>query len=414
MTSQSLRQPAESPGVVLATLVALTIFIVAWTLLHVGFYTRDQVLDTPIYQRYGNAIARGEIPYRDFSVEYPPGALPVFALPGLAEPGDGQHVTTGFRNAFESLMWLCGASALIAFALALRALRAPLATVWGGLTFAALAPLALGSVVLSRFDLWPAALVAIAVALVVSGWWRTGSAVLGLAIAVKLYPAVLLPIVVASVWRREGRRAGFVSLALAGAVAAAAFLPFVVLSPGGVWASLSGQLTRPLQLESAGAALLLALHHVAGLGVTVETSHGSQNLAGTGADAVGLVSTVLQAAALVWVWVAFARGRLTFVQAAAGALVVFVALGKVLSPQFLIWLVPVVPLVRGRRGLWAAGLLAGALVLTQLYFPFRYWDLARELDPAASWLVLARDVLLLGLAGALIYVRPRAEQTQTS
>lgn len=388
---------------VLAALVAIALFVVTWTLLHVGFYTRDQVQDTPIYQRYGNAIARGDVPYRDFSVEYPPGALPAFALPGLAKPGKDQHVTRGFRNVFESLMWLCGVSALIAMALSLRALRTGQWGVWGALAFAALAPLALGSVILSRFDLWPAALVAIVVALVVSGSWRAGSAVLGLAIAVKLYPAVLVPIVVASVLRRQGRRAGLVSLALTVAVAAAFFLPFFVLSPGGVWASLSGQLTRPLQLESAGAALLVALHHVAGLGVTVETSHGSQNLAGTGADAVGLASTVLQAGALVWVWIAFARGRLTFVQAVAAALAAFVALGKVLSPQFLIWLVAVIPLVRGRRGLSATALLGVALVLTQLYFPFRYWDLAKDLDPTASWLLLARDLVLVSVGALLVF-----------
>jgi hypothetical protein len=69
----------------------------------------------------------------------------------------------------------------------------------------------------------------------------------------------------------------------------------------------------------------------------------------------------------------------------------------VLSPQFLIWLIPLVPLVGGRRGLAASGLLAAALVLTQLWFPFRYWELALEFEPAASVLVLARDLVLVAL-----------------
>src|SRR5437016_5903152 len=112
----------------------------------------------------------------------------------------------------------------------------------------------------------------------------------------------------------------------------------------------------------------------------METSHGSQNLAGAGPHALAIAQTVLQAAALVAVWV---------------------ALGKVLSPQFLIWLIPIVPLVRGRRGVLASGLLAVALVLTQLWFPFRYWDLANHFDVAPSWLVLARDVLLVALAVVL-------------
>jgi hypothetical protein len=389
---------STEPHVVLAGLAAITLFVVSWTLLHVGFYRHKQVLDTPIYQRYGNAMARGEVPYRDFSVEYPPGALPAFVLPGLAEPGSEQHVTSGFRRAFEALMWICGAAALVAMAVALRAKRAPPQRVWGALTFAALAPLAVGSVVLSRFDLWPAALVAAAVAAVATGWWRLGSVVLGLAVAVKLYPAVLVPLAVASAWRRKGRRAALVSLALVVGVAAAVFLPFVVLSPGGVWDSVSGQLRRPLQLESLGSAVLLAAHHSFGVGVTVASSHGSQNLAGDGPDALAAVLTALQLAFLLWIWIAYARGRLRFLEAAAAALAAFVAFGKVLSPQFLIWLIAAVALVPGRRGLAAMGLLAAALVLTQVWFPFRYWELANDLDATPSWLVLARDVVLVALA----------------
>ena len=87
---------------------------------------------------------------------------------------------------------------------------------------------------------------------------------------------------------------------------------------------------------------------------------------------------------------------------AAAAVVAFVALGKVLSPQFLIWLVPLVPLVRGRRGLVASLVLAAALVLTQLWFPYRYWDLALHFDTAASWLVLARDLVLVALLVVLV------------
>ena len=399
----SLSRP-DAPRVGAAAFVAILLFAGAWALLHVGFYTHDRILDTPVYQRYGNAIARGEVPYRDFSVEYPPGALPVFALPGLAEPGHEQDVTTGFRHAFESLMWLCGATALVGMALVLLSVRAGPVHVWGALALAAVAPLALGSVVLSRFDLWPTALVVASLAALSSGWLRLGSGLLGLAVTAKLFPAVLAPLALVYVWRRRGAREAFVCAGVLGGVVACVFAPFAAVSPGDVWHSVSIQLTRPLQIESLGSAVLLAAHQTAGVAVTVETSHGSQNLAGGTAHAIAITQTVLQAAALVAVWTAFARGRPTredLVRSSAAALIVFVALGKVLSPQFLIWLIPVVPLVRGRRGLWGSALLILALVLTQLWFPFRYWDLADHLDPTASWLVLARDVVLVGLAAAL-------------
>ena len=381
----------------------MAIFVGTWALLHHGFYRNKQILDTPVYQHYGDEIAHGKVPYRDFELEYPPGALPMFALPGLAQPGHGQDVKPGFRRTFETLMWICGAAALCAMALVLRELRG---AVWAPLLFTALAPLALGSVILSRFDLWPAALAAGATAALVGGRSRIGHALLGAAAAAKLYPAVLLPLAVAYAWKRRGQREALVGLALTAGVFAAIFLPFVILAPGGVWHSVSVQVGRPLQVESLGAALLLAAHHVFGLGITGETSHGSQNLAGTAADAIAVVSTVVQAGVLLWIWIAFARGPTTaaaFVRSSAAAVCAFVAFGKVLSPQFLIWLIPVVPLVRGRRGLWAGALLLGALALTQVWFPFRYFRLALHFEAGLSWVLLARDLLLVTLALVLVW-----------
>src|SRR5438093_2467445 len=129
--------PASDRSIVAATFVAAALFIGSWALLHVGFYEDKQILDTPVYQQYGNLIADGRVPYRDFAVEYPPGALPMFALPGLASPGHDQQVSEGFRRTFQTLMWVCGAFAIGAMALVLRALRRPAPGAWAALVFAA-------------------------------------------------------------------------------------------------------------------------------------------------------------------------------------------------------------------------------------------------------------------------------------
>jgi hypothetical protein len=272
------------------------------------------------------------------------------------------------------------------------------------LGFAALSPLLLGSVMLSRFDLWPAALVTGALAAFVAGRHRVGAGVLGVAVSAKLFPAVLVPVAAVWIWRRRGRREALLCLGVLAAVLAVCFVPFFVLSPHGLWHSITTQTSRPLQIESFGAGVLLAAHAAGGLGITMQSSHGSQNLVGTAPDTLAVVQTVLQAAALVATWIWFARGpvsRERLVRAAATAVCAFVAFGKVLSPQFLIWLIPLVPLVGGRRGLAASALLAVALVVTQTWFPFRYWDLALRFDPTASWLVLARDLVLVALFAVL-------------
>ena len=74
------------------------------------------------------------------------------------------------------------------------------------------------------------------------------------------------------------------------------------------------------------------------------------------------------------------------------------ALGRVLSPQFLLWLVPLVPLVAGRRGRLASGLLALALVATHLWFPDLYRDYVNERGAAETAYLLAPQRAAAGRA----------------
>jgi hypothetical protein len=199
------------------------------------------------------------------------------------------------------------------------------------------------------------------------------------------------------------------------AVVALCFLPFVILSPGGVWDSVHRQADRPLQIESLGSSFLLVAHQLWGYAIHLELSHGSQNQGGTLPNALADFQSLLQAAVVIGIWVAFARGPAAperLVRYSAAAVAAFIAFGKVLSPQFLIWLIPLVPLVRGRRGLAASAVLALALLLTQLWFPYRYWDLALRQDELASYLVLARDLVLIALVGVLVIPRRAAARTR--
>ncbi|MDP9285575.1 MAG: hypothetical protein M3P41_11590 [Actinomycetota bacterium] len=181
------------------------------------------------------------------------------------------------------------------------------------------------------------------------------------------------------------------------AVAGAALVPFALVAPHGLWSSLSGQASRPLQIESLAAAIFTSVGHP-----RMVSTHGSQNLAGHGVVAV--MFAVLQSAVLVALWVGFARGpssRERFLRYAAACVCAFVAFGKVRSPQFLIWLIPFVPLVPGRRGFAAVALLTASLLLTQVWFPQRYWDYAGPFHLA--WVVLLRDLVLVALFGVLAW-----------
>ena len=368
---------------------------VAWAVLHVAPWTDYQIVDTPVYQRYGEAMTAGQVPYRDFRPEYPPAALPAFLLPALGPSDD-------YRTLFEILMLACGMGIVALVAATLVRVGVAGRELYAYVALAALAPLALGSVVLTRFDLWPALLTVAALAALVSGRDRLGLGVLGLATAAKLYPAVLLPVALVYAARRGRQNVLAALVSFVGALLLC-FLPFLLLAPEGVWASIERQAGRPLQIESLGAALLLAGKQLGLYEPTVVSTFGSQNVAGSLPDRLASLQTLLQIVAVVAVWVAVAQARdpiAGLLCGSAAAVVAFVAFGKVLSPQFLIWLVPLVPLAAAVSGLGTTVLFVTALVLTQLWFPTRYWDVVHL--GAVGWLVLVRDLVLVGLLVALV------------
>jgi hypothetical protein len=409
--------PSRAPGLLWLWFASALVFVGAWTAIHHGNYRDGAIIDTPVYLGYADQILAGKVPYRDFTLEYPPGALPVFVLPAIRNPNPDNPIHE-YQPRFELVILFSGFLLLAAAAYALRAVGASTRRTALALGGIALAPLLLGPMVLTRFDYWPAAVTTIALALAASGRRRAAAAVLGIAVAIKLYPVAIVPLLVIEAWRLRGRReAAFV----AGIVVAAAllvYLPFVLVSPGGVWDSVHKQTGRPLQIETLGSALLLFGHHLFGLRVAVSNGFGSQNLASRYSNLAAQLTTIAELAALVLVWARFARSKTPdadeFLRYAAAAVVAFVAFGKVLSPQFMVWLVPAVALVAGRRGVLAGVLLAEALGATLYWFPGRYWTFIDNLGPELTKVVLLRDLLLVAiLVILLIPLRGAREPTRT-
>jgi hypothetical protein len=385
--------------------VACCLFLASWSLLHHGSLGRGQIVDTGLYETYGDAMARGELPYRDFRLEYPPGALPMFVLPAIGHEGD----RPAYDRWFDRLMSLCGCLAIVGAGIALRALGAGTARTTVSLGVIAVSPVLLGSVMLTRFDWWPAALTVLGLAALLSERLFLSVLGLGAAIAAKLWPAVIAPLALVWIWRTRGPRAAAAWAVGLVAFEAAVFLPFAFASPGGLAHSFHTQLARPLQLESLGGAVLIALHHLFGTSLHVVTTFGSQNVAGTGARAVELATTVLGVLMLLAAWLAFAFGEMSkqrLASYAAGTVAVVIAFGKVFSPQFSIWLIPLVPLT---PSIAAFVLLVLALGLTQTWFPRHYWSLADGLRERESTYLLARDLCVLALAVALVWRRPEDE-----
>ena len=95
------------------------------------------------------------------------------------------------------------------------------------------------------------------------------------------------------------------------------------------------------------------------------------------------------------------------------AVLALVALGKVLSPQYVVWLMPFAALAWVWQARAAAALTAAAALLTLREFPTRYWDLVDRNDGVIA-LVAARDLLLVAALGALLSRLAREPATARS
>ena len=374
----------------------------------ISWIEQGQLSDVPVYIHYAGLMRHGAVPYRDFKFEYPPAALPPMLLPS--------YMSWSYAASFAVLMGVCGAACIAVSASALSAVGASAARTWAALLAIGVAPLVLGSLFDTRFDLWPTLLAVGALAALVRERAVLSGVLLGLGFAAKLWPAVLLPIALAYLWRRRGRAVALAHLAGFVVVSAACFLPFAIIAPHGLRAMFADQLGRPLQVESLGAAVLMAAERLGMRPLTTIDSHGAQALSGRGAGLAADLSTMFEVATVVAIWILFARRRHpdgeAVLLAAAAAVAALVAFDRVLSPQYLIWIVPFIPLVRGWRGLYASAALLLALGLTQTWFPWHYWSLATDHRPPWSWYLLARDFALVALAGMLLLELSRVRDSE--
>jgi uncharacterized membrane protein len=376
-----------------AALVAIPVYLAACAVPDGGLFRAARFRDVHIYQGYAEQLVHGALPYRDVFVEYPPGAFAVFLPPTLL---GADH----YNALFKTLMALCGAATIVLVALVLAELGASQRQVVVAVALLALAPAALGPISLNTYDAWPALLTVLALWLLLRDHDLAAFGVLGLAVSAKVYPLVLVPVAAVAVWRRAGPRRAALGIGTLLLVAAVVVVPFAAYAPHGVYESFHSQAARGLQVESLGASLLLALDRLGLYDAQVVRTTGvaGRNLAGGTADIVAAGLLVAEALAVALVWGLYARASdarrhlpLAFAAAVAG----FLAFTKVFSPQYLVWLLP---LVVAAAEPVAIALAAVAVVLAQVWF-FHYGALFRLEWPV--WLLLARDLVMVALYAVL-------------
>jgi len=377
------------------SLLGIAVLVAACAPPWVGLFSGRGVGDMYLYRMYGHRMQHGLWPYHDFYFDWAPGSVLPVLWPVLP-PGS-------YYNWFHVFDLAYAMGAIVAVAVTLVALGARGLRLYGMVAAAAALPFALGSISINSLDYWPALFTAAGLAALLAGRNRLGFGLLGFGIAAKIYPVVLLPIVLVWAWRRYGRREALRSLWVCIGVGLVASLPFAIVGLTGLGYSMKTQFERGLQMESLPATILMAgsrlgIHHVH---VVVGRPY-SLNVAGGAATAAATIFTLVLVVALIGVYIAYAAGPdepQRLITAAAAAVTAYVAFNRVLSPQYIVWLIPLVPLVAGTPGIVATALLFGACGLTMTWFPGRFWHLV-HVSPV-TWFALTRNVLLVLVFAAI-------------
>ena len=382
------------PGLLFAAAHALV--LLALTLYLYSSNAHEPAFQVEIFRAYAvNLLSSGK-PYSDFSYEYPPLSLPVLLLPGLVST-DAKAYATAFGVEMLLLDWL------VLYVLS-RVGRD--ATILYGVGF-----LLFWRLPFIRHDLAPVAAAVLGAYLLLRGRGTWAAVLWGLGGALKLYPMVAVPALAFDTdLRGILRRWAIAAVVFAGGV----ILGVLAFGPGTL-SFLSYHARRPAMIESLPANVLLLLPDA-----EVVHSYGSFNATGPlAAGLVGLFGVLQLFAVAAALFFPYRGSRRTPVRdalrAAAAATLAFAVFGKVLSPHFLLWPLPLLALVTGMgelrhaRAVWALYLAAIALTTA---ITEQYWVISENLQYFTAMLS-ARNALLLPLF-ALLLARPKQASEHNS
>jgi hypothetical protein len=413
-----------------------------------------------IHDRSERLKAEGKPPiapeYR--RVEYPPLAITCIILPAQTMdrlPPDGTFPRPLLAQYVRSFHLLMFAADVFAFVLVVLLVRNLFPEEGEGRKATRVLVYILGTLLLTpllynHLDLMQAALIVFALVLLLSeAHYGVSFLVLALAINFKLVPLILAPIWVAgslpaSLFRgasgkalvfRVSRVLVLRSLFLLFLVVGL-FLPFYLWQGEGTLGFFAYHRERGLEIESVYSSLLMGLHAL-GEPIWVYFGHGGFNLASPLAPLLATISFVLMGGLLLAATALLLATlpRLEVGHEGAGPegetlgqrhprifaaytllfLMIFMVTSKVFSPQYVLWLLPLAPLVSlagGKRLFLGTILLVWAL--TSLIFPYLFFtqivgQFARPDDPATATgptllgasVLAIRNLLLIGLTVVL-------------
>ena len=333
------------------------------------------------------AIKDGDLPYRDQDIEYPPLSIPVLIAPIYIDDS-----TRGFVDGFMWEMLAFDLAIVVLISLGLPGDQRRVLSAVGIYTVGVVilsgvvldpSLIDTGPLILDRFDLVPTFFVLAAVLARERGRSATWSAFLSVGAAIKAFPLLLYPALVRG--ERRIRR-----VVVAGAIPLLLCSAAVIVTGDEFGSAINYHADRALQVESLPASFF-EIGHALGGGAKVVVGHGGFEISASGATAARWIWVVIGAAFYLWLAVAGRRSGASNFELVTALLAALVVFSPVLSPQFLLWLLPISACAYGLGG--QNLVLLTAILFTQI--GLQHYDGVDLLDSSFVWPVATRNVFLL-------------------
>ncbi|MFH0770583.1 MAG: hypothetical protein V1926_04355 [Candidatus Peregrinibacteria bacterium] len=334
--------------------------------------------------------------------EYQPGALWFFALLGWLS------LARGSFDAFLSTVVFANVALIIGHFFFFRHYGSRVAPI-----IFTLLVLSMGPILLFRFELFVSLILLMVWRLFQRGDDRAAAAVLGFATSVKVYPVILLPLLVAESLRlRLFKKATMTVL----------FFGLGLMLPVAFMIAFGGSLSEIIQGVRVHNLKPISLDGVWGTIITIAQAVARipfQKTFGSGIHGLASNLPLLPSSVLNFIWMVPTGLTILFIfwqKRSRGytdpglaylVLLTFLFFSKVLNPQYLWWFVVFLPWIpspwHGPKSRWVVVVLAMlSLALTQIYYPMHYTQFLAWFDgtypsPLLFIIVVLRNILLLVL-----------------
>lgn len=379
--NENIRAKPDMQTVLIFFLVHIAIFILLFIPLSQLFYYGPGSMELSVAKQ----ILSGGVPYRDFTSEYPPLALLIFYIPALVRDSNPAY---GLVFAVEMMLFdLLNIYLISDIASYLKLPQNRTLTIY------TLLLLAVGPIIVARYDLLPAMLVLAATWAFVTGKNTLTWVLVALGVTAKIYPIVIAPVFGFYLLRNRDFRQIINAIISFSITMLVCNLPFFLMNPANFIGIVTYHSERGIQCESTYASLLLTLQVLGKTQVNGVFNFGSWNITSPFADnlakiALPLTAVILLAIYGLFAWILWHRtdkkpylssgidmdGAKLVIAYVTLSVAIFMAGNKVFSPQFLIWLIPIVPLLNGKWQTVYTLIFVIIGFITQFIFPYKYME----------------------------------------